>query len=195
MRRAPAARLAAAALASVVLAAGGARAQPLYVIDQLVVNLNSSADSSGERVASIRSGERVELIERSGDAVHVRLANGRDGWLRASYLSADEPLTVRLAQREEQLTQAQNELAQARAQLSATSAASGAAPARASTGAAAEEPARAPAPLFSPRQEPAHALWPWVAAGTLVGAMCGFMLGVLLLDRYIRRKFGGLRIY
>ena len=68
----------AAALAGVALAAGlslpgAARAQTLYVIEQLVVNVNSAPDGSGERVATLKSGERVEVLERSGDAVHVRL--------------------------------------------------------------------------------------------------------------------------
>jgi hypothetical protein len=31
--------------------------------------------------------------------------------------------------------------------------------------------------------------------GIILGAALGFAVGVLALDRHIRRKFGGLRIY
>ena len=33
---------------------------------------------------ALKSGDRVELIERAGEAVHVRLADGREGWLRVA---------------------------------------------------------------------------------------------------------------
>jgi high-affinity Fe2+/Pb2+ permease len=47
-------------------------------------------------------------------------------------------------------------------------------------GSAAEQPVRA---------------WPWALSGALLGLAIGFALGVVLLDRHIRRKYGGLRIY
>ena len=170
-----------AALGVLGLAARAVAAQPLYVIEQLVVNLHSVADGSGEAVATLKSGDRVELIERSNDAAHVRLADGRDGWLRASYLSADEPLAVRLAQRDQQLAQLQDELRHERERVTAPSAPAAAPPPRAA--------APPPAPLSPAR------FWPWALGGMLTGLAAGAALGVLLLDRHIRRKFGGLRIY
>ena len=59
-------------------------AESLYVIEQLVVDVSSTPDAGGERVATLRSGDRVEALERAGDEMHVRLANGREGWLRES---------------------------------------------------------------------------------------------------------------
>jgi len=38
-------------------------------------------------------------------------------------------------------------------------------------------------------------LWPWTLAAALIGFGAGFGLGALMLDRHIRRKYGGLRIY
>jgi len=99
------------------------RAEPLYVIEQLAVNVNSAPDASGERVATLKSGDRVEELERAGDEVHVRLANGRDGWVRASYLSATEPLRVRLAQREAEVARLNEELSALKAQSAPTPAA------------------------------------------------------------------------
>jgi Bacterial SH3 domain len=199
MSRTRAAPLAHLALGAALLAATGAHAQDLYVIDQLVVNLNSAADASGEHVATLKSGDKVQLIERSGDTVHVRVPDGRDGWLRATYLSADEPATVRLSAREHELAQLKDDLAHARAQLAAPPAAAAApAPPPAPTPAAATaggDAAAATAPLFAPAPEHPGAPWPLALGCALLGLATGLALGVLLLDRHIRRKFGGLRVY
>src|SRR5215472_16307916 len=96
---------------------GVLHAEPLYVIEQLVVGVSSTPDATGERVATLKSGDRVEVIERAGDQVHVRLPGGRDGWVRTSYLSADEPLRTRLAQRDAEVARLGDELSRLRAQL------------------------------------------------------------------------------
>jgi hypothetical protein len=38
-------------------------------------------------------------------------------------------------------------------------------------------------------------VWPWVLGAALLALCVGFALGALVLDRHIRRKYGGLRIY
>jgi hypothetical protein len=182
-------------------------AESLYVIEQLVVGVSSTADAGGERVATLRSGDRVEALERAGDEVHVRLANGREGWVRASYLSADEPLRVRLAQRDAEVARLNDEVSALETQLhsAAAPAAAGAAASAAGAGVtaspatprpAAEDPA-APAPgaLFSAREERARPSWPWTLAAAVITFGAGFAIGALALDRHIRRKYGGVRIY
>jgi hypothetical protein len=194
----------AVALLSAQLAGSPLHADPLYVIEQLVVAVNSAPDASGERVATLKSGDRVEVLERTGEQVHVRLAGGREGWVRASYLSADEPLRVRLAQRDAEVARLGEELSLLKAQLHANpapqltgAAASGTAGAAGSAPAAAAVPGLAAPPagsLFS-TEERAHPPWAWALAAALIGFGLGFGVGALLLDRHIRRKYGGLRIY
>ena len=197
----------AVALLLALLPCATLHAESLYVIEQLVVAVSSAPDASGERVASLKSGDRVEVIERAGEQVHVRLGNGREGWVRASYLSADEPLRVRLAQRDAEVARLGDEVNALKGQLRSTpapasaSAAAGASAAGSAASAptavaAAEDPggARAEA-LFSVAEERPHLLWPWTLASALIGFGLGFGLGALMLDRHIRRKYGGLRIY
>jgi hypothetical protein len=205
MRARSSARAGLAALAVAGLAVPAAlRAEPLYVIEQLVVGVSSAPDASGERVATLKSGDRVEELERAGDEVHVRLASGREGWVRASYLTQDEPLRVRLAQRDVEVARLNDEIGALKAQLHSTPAGGAAANAVASgVPAAAPAPrpatedavAAAPGPLFSGGEERARPAWPWTLAATLIGFGAGFGLGALMLDRHIRRKYGGLRIY
>jgi hypothetical protein len=196
----------AAALLSALVPCTALRAESLYVVEQLVVSVASAPDASGERVATLKSGDRVELLERAGDQVHVRLAGGREGWVRGSYLSADEPLRVRLAQRDAEVARLGEELSHLKTQLRANPAppaaggvastpVSGAAPSPAPLVAAAQEPGALPAgSLFSAGEHP-HPPWPWTVAASLIGFGLGFGLGALMLDRHIRRKYGGLRIY
>jgi hypothetical protein len=178
-----------------MLAGSWAHADVLYVVEQLVVNVNSAPDATGERIATVKSGDSVELLERQGDQIHVRLANGKDGWIRASYLSSEEPSKVRLAQRDAQLAQLKDDVSRLQAQLTAprSSAAPAVPPAAAAGG---EDPAGAPAAgLFAAPDERPHRLWPWVLGAAGLGLGAGFALGLLVLDRHIRRKYGGLRIY
>jgi len=180
-------------LLSAHLAGSPLHAEPLYVIEQLVVAVNSAPDASGERVATLKSGDRVEVLERAGEQVHVRLAGGREGWVRASYLSADEPLRVRLAQRDAEVARLGAELSLLKTQLHANPAPqlSGAA----ASGAAVRELPTPPAGSLFNTEERGHPPWAWALAAALIGFGLGFGAGALLLDRHIRRKYGGLRIY
>ena len=200
-------RAVAGALCCALAAASVARAETLYVVEQLVVNVNSAPDASGERIATVKSGERMEVIEHVRDEVHVQLPNGKDGWIRASYLSADEPLKPRLAASTAEVARLKEELSRVQAQLAGphTAPAPVSAPAPASVPAAPPAaPAAAPAeearsserPLFAPDTEaPPPRVWPWAIGSALLGLAVGFGLGALVLDRHIRRKYGGLRIY
>ena len=207
-----------------------------YVIEQLVVSVNSAPDGSGERVANIKSGDAVEVIENQGDQVHVRLANGKDGWVRKSYLGAQEPLHLRLSERtaeveklKQDLTRLEAELAAARtaspgrAGAPATNMSAGApaikpgspaatpSPAATSTSASISADASSaetrgaedapdptpgePAYFMTPPDAPAHPVWHWALGSFLVALGLGFALGWQMLDRRIRRKYGGVRIY
>jgi hypothetical protein len=179
------ARLAAALLLG--LWAGAARADTEYVVEQLVVTVNSAADGSGERVASIRSGEPVEVLERQGDAVHVRLAGGRDGWVGARYLSAAPPLHAQLAERDARLASLTQQLAQARADLKAARSAA--------AGGQAAAPAAAAEDATDSETQAGHGGLARRIGALLLSVSAGFALGWYVLDRRIRRRYGGLRIY
>jgi hypothetical protein len=60
----------------------------------------------------------------------------------------------------------------------------------------AERAAALPAPEEAgPGARPMGSAWGWLAATALLALTGGFLLGWRLLDRRIRRKYGGLRIY
>jgi hypothetical protein len=197
----------AALLLLCAVASAAVRAEDLYVIEQLVVSVSSAPDGSGERIASVRSGDALQVLERSGDEVHVRTGGGREGWIKASYLSAEEPLRLRLAQRTAEVARLKEDVSRLQAQLAAARSPASAAPvggatapttapAAAVAAVAAEDAATAPRALFGAAEEDnPRRVWPWALGAGLLALCVGFALGALVLDRHIRRKYGGLRIY
>jgi len=194
----------------------GARAEQAYVIEQLVVGVVSEPGGAGERIGQVKSGDRLEVLERQGDEAHVRLANGKDGWIKGSYLSTDEPLQVRLSERtaevdklKQDIVRLESELASAHAARAplATPATTAPAPAPAaeintspgSTPLSDSQPAASAPPndaLFLRSPEAAGELpWEWVLGTAAVMLLVGFVIGWRTLDRRIRRKYGGLKIY
>jgi hypothetical protein len=220
-------RLIAAAL--LTLTAGSALAQTeqgpqpetQYVIEQLVVSVNTEPDGAGERVDQIKSGDRVDVLERQGDQAHVRLASGQEGWVRSSYLSTTPPMREQLKARTAELeklraekTKLETDLASARkaASLAASAAASAAAapagegaptpgasdpPSGGPSAAASIESAPPPSPPMFESSDALPSRPSWLAAITvsLLTLVAGFVLGWRVLDKRIRAKYGGLRIY
>jgi SH3-like domain-containing protein len=219
-----------------VLGAGNAIAQTgnapetQYVIEQLVVSVNAAPDGSGDRVDQIKSGDRVDVLERQGEQSRVKLASGQEGWVRSSYLSTTPPLREQLKTRTDELeklraekTKLEAELASAKkaattAAANAASAATAAPPptAASSPPPAANDPSAAPPsggpssgtsagdaapPPANPPMFASDGMMPsrpsWLVAITVSGLTLigGFVLGWRVLDKRIRAKYGGLRIY
>ena len=180
-------------------AASMARAEPLYVIEHLVVGVNSAPEGTGERIASIRSGDRVEELERMGEESRIRLGNGTEGWVRSSYLSSAVPLRRQLAERTSEIESLRAELAAARSEAQAARVAAAVTPAPPADPPAAEpaaEPAAVPERQLFPRPPASDGPgWLMVAVACVLGLAAGFAVGWRVLDHRIRRKYGGLRIY
>lgn len=203
-------------------------AETQYVIEQLVVNVNSAPDASGQRVATIKSGDAVEVLDKQGDQIHVHLANGTQGWVRKSYLSLEEPLQHRLNERSAEVEKLKQDVARLEGELAtargagsrgssaatnstaptspggtaAGAAASGAqssasaAPAGAETNSAQPDTTNGePTYFMTPPDTPARPVWHWALLTFVIALGLGFVLGWQVLDRRIRKKYGGLRIY
>ena len=195
------------------LAAPAVYGDPVYVIEQLVVGIASAPGPEGERVGQVKSGDKLELLERQADEAHVRLANGKEGWIKSSYVSAEEPLQQRLTARtaeldklkqesehlRQDLKRLQSELASARSAQSVPATAATPITAAASPITTATPP-EAAAPIretvfLRPPDRPGQTPWTYLLGVAVVMLLVGFTLGWKTLDRRIRQKYGGLRIY
>jgi hypothetical protein len=196
--------------------------ESLFVIEHLVVSVNAAADGSGERVGQIQSGDKVEVLERQGDQARVRLASGNEGWVRTSYLSPSPPLREQLKARVEELEKLRQEKSKLESDLQTArkAASEAAATARAAVPPEVTPPPAAPAavepqpsksappesgvdsapssppPLFaSEGVMPRRPSWIFALVTSAAALAIGFALGWRMLDRRIRAKYGGLRIY
>jgi SH3 domain protein len=205
----------------------GQSGETQYVIEQLVVSVNATADGSGDRVGQIKSGDPVELLERQADQSRVRLPAGEEGWVRTSYLSSTPPLREQLKARTEELEKLRQEKTRLEADLASARKAANAAVTSAPASKAASSPVppmanpaqSAPAAETTPESTPAEAAaadavqssnpplfssedmvpsrpsWMLALVAAVATLVIGFALGWRMLDRRIRAKYGGLRIY
>lgn len=196
--------------------------QVRYVSDKLVLNVYAQMDQSGGRVATIQTGDSVEELERSGNMVHVRLEDGREGWVGANYLTSDAPAAVRLRELERNhnasTTPAEplpdrkslDEIARLKKDNTTLQGQINVLQARVTQLASTAEGAPATDTPSEPEPEPEEidddepvqlptivvdpSWWIWVIAILATGAI-GYASGYHTLARRLRKKFGGLKIY
>ena len=193
-------------LAALLLAlpAGMAAAATAYVSDELVLGVYAEENSQGQRLATLHSGTSVETLAQNGEYTQVRLADGTTGWVKSTFLTANEPAVVRIKRLEEELDRsrattpalaeaaARSEVERLKLELAAKQ--SELESLRAG-GPPAVMPVSEPGPL-SALHAAAAPRWPMiVAAGAVMGLVAGFFLGYATLARRVRQKFGGLKVY
>ena len=82
--------------------AGPGMAQTLYVTDILQLGLHDTADLANPPFRSLPSGSKVEVLEANGPYTRLRTADGSIGWAKSLYLVSEEPARARLANLEKQ---------------------------------------------------------------------------------------------
>ena len=143
--------------------------ETLYVTDVVQLGMHRAEDASDEPFRSLVSGASVTVLESAGDHARVRTADGEEGWVRSSELTADPPARARLAGLEARV-----------AELDVTVD-------------AIERENRA----YQERFERYRGMlpWPWVLGAVLVALAAGFLGGYWWLDAAIRRRYGGFKVY
>ena len=67
-----------------------AAAETAYVTDSLRLGLHAASDTSDRPFENLVSGTAVEVLERNTNYARVRLADGREGWVKATFLVDSE---------------------------------------------------------------------------------------------------------
>ena len=186
------------------------RAEPMFVVDKLVLNVYAEPDQASERVATIETGDAVETLEQLDDFTRVRLADGREGWVGANYLTREAPAATRLQvlekeqkaaaqksekQFKEQIADLQKQNAALQDEVKKLKEAAAKAPVETLPPVAEQPREVVEADRASPNAEGRwHFAWIW-APLTLLAAGAGYIAGYQTLARKIRKKFGGVDIY
>lgn len=72
-------------------------AEVVYVTDKLRLGVHLTRDTSGKAFALLKSGDRVNVLERDGSLSLVEMEDKRSGWVRGSFLQPAEPALRRIA--------------------------------------------------------------------------------------------------
>jgi SH3 domain protein len=72
-------------------------AETAYVTDRLQLGVHAAPDTSDRAFTSLKSGEAMDVLERNRSFVRVRLADGREGWVRGAFLLDEEPAVLQVA--------------------------------------------------------------------------------------------------
>ena len=186
------------------ICSGLAHADTAYVTDSLRLGLHHTDDTSDRPFLNLVSGTPVEVLERNGSYAHVRIPDGQEGWVKATYLVGEKPAQLRVAELEAELaglrsevdhardarSSAENELDRLGKESAVTTESSSAL--QETLGRLKRENESYEARLDAYR---GSLPLPWVAAALLVTLAGGFVTGLWWLDTLIRRRHGGFRIY
>ncbi|MEJ2345989.1 MAG: TIGR04211 family SH3 domain-containing protein [Gammaproteobacteria bacterium] len=192
------------ALITGLLFAGGATAETLYVTDKLYLGLYSEPGNSGQSLGTMVSGTPLEVLAKSPGFAKVRTPDGKVGWTKTAYLVAEKPPRLQLDELKKsndgltaQLHTAQQQLSGVRSQLSQARQRAATASRQAKSDAARLEQLRGQSEHY--RRIAARYTWSipmsWAIAGVAAALIAGFVAGLAWLDRRIRRRHGGFRIY
>jgi len=184
--------------------AGAAGAETVYVTDSLRLGLHEAADTSDRPFENLVSGTALEVLERNASYARVRLTDGREGWVKATFVVTEKPAAARVLELEAQIagfesaavaarsaqTAAEHELAALRSEL------------KASTGSAESvqetiERLQSENGAYLQQLETYRHALPilWVVPAVVVALVAGFLAGLWWLDSSIRRRHGGFRVY
>jgi hypothetical protein len=189
-------------LALLWTAAAPAEAQPMFVIDRVVLNVYENPNTAGGKIATLQTGDAVETLDTVEDFVRVRMATGQEGWIRTGFLSVQAPAVVRIKQFEGAplavelgRLRAENYALQQQikvlTQMTMNQLTAGIAAAAAQTVLLGTN---TPSPPAATAKAPDWPWWVW-PAGVGTCMLLGFLLGYQMLARRIRRRYGSLKIY
>jgi SH3 domain protein len=183
---------------------GGACAETVYVTDSLRLGLHAASDTSDRPFENLVSGTSLEVLERTASYARVRVPDGREGWVKATFIVTEKPAAARVLELEAELgalqgavveanaaqTAAEQELSRWRAELKATTGS-------AETIEEAMQRLLAENRAHEERFEDYRHTLPlkWVIPALVLTLVAGFLAGLWWLDALIRRRHGGFRVY
>jgi len=173
---------------------------PVYVTDELRLGLYDGEQTTGRPFQTLLSGAKLEVLERSLMSVRVRTEDGVEGWVKTAYLVTAEP-----ARRKVESLQRENEKMSGQLETLRTSQAESVARIKdLEADLAAAQQGIADLPELQQRNAELQSALDargmkvalrWLVVATVAAFAVGCIGGYLWLDRRVRKRFGGLKVY
>ncbi|MFW1677026.1 TIGR04211 family SH3 domain-containing protein [Pontibacter sp. JAM-7] len=94
-------------------------AQPGHIADDAMVYVHNGPSNQYRIITRIASGSPVEILERnkSTNYTHIRMQNGRTGWVESASVDPGDSLSIALPKMERSLEQSQSTVSQQAQQI------------------------------------------------------------------------------
>lgn len=93
-------------------------AQTAYVTDQLRLGVHAAPDTSDRAFVNLESGDSLQILEQTQFYARVRIPDGREGWVRKTFLVDEEPARFRIQKVEQERDRLSAELTALKNQMS-----------------------------------------------------------------------------
>jgi SH3 domain protein len=182
---------------------GFVQAESIYVTDMLRLDMYPTEAMTGPSVHKLKSGDRMDLLERKGRYAHVRI-DGQEGWVKSLYLVEEEPARTRVNKLEKTNDSLAAIVKKLRSQLAAEQATvaeqkqkqSGSAELNAATEQEVESLREKNAGLEDKMSQYASSVpLSWLLIAMLLALAGGIAGGWYFVDSRSRSKHGGYRVY
>ena len=101
-----------------LLVALPAVAEPAWVSGEVRLNLRSGAGNQYRILGVLKTGDSLQVLERSEKWTKIRTAEGEEGWIPGGYLSPQPPPASRLEELEVEVASLRNVLESAESEAS-----------------------------------------------------------------------------
>lgn len=192
-----------------------------YVTDKLYLTLTDQPDGTGAKLKTLTSGDAVTVLELGPTFSKVQTTDGIVGWLKASYLVTEAPSAqrpadhipeekVKLDKKIEELTKQNGELNKkldeaaklldaSKTQITAletkvVDAKNGAHQVQANAAPAIAEPQQAPT-VMTTQPHPANSPLLALFIAGITTLTIGLFAGAWWVDRKVKKRFSGYRVY
>jgi SH3 domain protein len=102
----------------VLLVAVPVLAEPAWVSGEVRLNLRSGPGNQYRILGVLKTGDSLQVLERSEKWTKVRTAAGEDGWIPGGYLNPQPPPTIRLEELEAEVAKLRSVLDSSEAEAS-----------------------------------------------------------------------------
>ena len=88
-----------------LVSANALSAEYVYVTDKLYLGLHVNPDSDSKRIKLMKSGVKLEVLEKSGRYTKVKTVSGAIGWSKSHLLLSEPTSALKLEKLQEKLAQ------------------------------------------------------------------------------------------
>jgi SH3 domain protein len=85
-------------------------AETMFVTDSFKITLRRGPSNENKVIAMLKSNEELEILEKGDDWVHVRLKNGKDGYVLRRFLTSEMPKFSVIVGLQEKVEKLKNEV-------------------------------------------------------------------------------------